>query len=162
MQKEVLIFLANTRMPKEGETLRTAFDFENLKGAFRDMDKDNSGSIEINEMKDAFRGSSNCSEEELNQIFYNVDFNQDGQVNYSEFLAATINKDKAVSQSNLEFAFHHFDVDNSGIITVENMKEVFKRQGRNVTDGEMDDLVNEINPEKAGEITFLEFSKLMN
>jgi hypothetical protein len=30
------------------------------------MDKDNSGSIEINEMKDAFRGNSNCTEEELN------------------------------------------------------------------------------------------------
>ena len=125
MQKEVLIFLANTRSTKEGESLKTAFDFESLKGAFRSMDKDNSGSIEISEMKDAFRGSCNCTEEELNQIFYKVDFNEDGQVNYSEFLAATINKEKAVSVSNLEFAFHHFDTDNSGVITTDNLKEVF-------------------------------------
>jgi len=132
MQKEVLIFLANTRQQKEGESLKTAFDFESLKGAFRAMDKDNSGSIEIGEMKAAFRGTGSCTEDELNQIFYKVDFNEDGQVNYSEFLAATVDKQKAVTQSNLEFAFHHFDVDNSGVITTENLMEVFKRQGRNV------------------------------
>jgi len=97
MQKEALIFLANVRQPKEGESLKTAFDFESLKGAFRAMDKDNSGSIEISEMKDAFRTTGNCSEDELNQIFYKVDFNEDGQVNYSEFLAATIDRKKAVT-----------------------------------------------------------------
>lgn len=45
MQKETLLFLANNKSAKEGETLATAFDFESLKAAFRAMDKDNSGSI---------------------------------------------------------------------------------------------------------------------
>jgi Ca2+-binding EF-hand superfamily protein len=41
-------------------------------------------------------------------------------------------------------------VDNSGVITTENLKEVFLRQGRNVSTEEMDALIEEINPDKAG------------
>ena len=77
-------------------------------------------------MKDAFRSSA-IPETELNDIFAKLDFNDDGHIDYSEFLAATINKDKANTIDNLKFAFHHFDVDNSGFITSENLQEVFRR-----------------------------------
>lgn len=71
--------------------------------------------------------------EELNQLFYNIDFNHDGELNYSEFLAATVNKEKAVSDNNLKLAFHHFDVDNSGFITDENLVEAFRREGKKIS-----------------------------
>jgi len=40
--------------------------------------------------------------------------------------------------------------------------EVFKRQGRNVTEEEMASIIEEINPIKENEITFAEFCKLMH
>ena len=61
------------------------------------------------------------TDSELNDIFEKIDFNADGEINYSEFLAATINKEKAVTMDNLKFAFTHFDVDNSGHITADNL-----------------------------------------
>lgn len=84
-------------------------------------------------MKEAFKGSG-MKEAELDEIFRKIDFNQDNEINYSEFLAACLNKDKVVTVSNLEFAFHHFDVDNSGFITAQNLMEVFKRQGQTLTE----------------------------
>ena len=56
-----------------------------------------------------------------------IDFNKDGDVNYSEFLAATINKQKCITEENLKYAFHHFDIDGTGFITPANLMEVFKR-----------------------------------
>lgn len=58
---------------------------------------------------------------EVGEIFSKIDFHKDGYIRYDEFLAATINKEKAVLESNLKFAFHHFDIDDSGFITAENL-----------------------------------------
>ena len=66
-----------------------------------------------------------------------IDVDHKGAINYSEFLAATIDKQKALSMQNLMFAFHHFDVDNSGYITEENLSEVFHREGRKVTQAQI-------------------------
>ena len=62
-----------------------------------------------------------------------IDTDHDGVINYSEFLAATIDKQKTLTMQNLMFAFHHFDVDNSGYITEQNLSEVFHREGRKIT-----------------------------
>ena len=70
-----------------------------------------------------------------------TDFNEDGEINYSEFLTACINKEKAVTIDNLQFALHHFDVDNSGYITAENLQEVFRRQGKMMTLQNVQDII---------------------
>ena len=100
-------------------------------------------------------------EADLNTIFEKIDFNNDNEINYSEFLAATMNKEKVVSESNLKFAFHHFDVDNSGFITAENLQEAFKRQGRLIELSEVQGMIAEIKPENSDRITLAEFSKMM-
>ena len=154
------MFLANARFQEEGESLKTAFDFKMLRNAFRELDVDNSGTLEIAELKQAFE-KSGLSNEEMNDLFYKIDFNQDGKLNYTEFLAATVDKNKAVTQQNLKLAFHHFDVDNSGKITSENLLEVFKRQGQHMTKDECDKMINEANPENANELNFKEFETLI-
>ena len=55
-------------------------------------------------------------------------------------MAATVDKKKALTKANLLFAFHHFDVDNEGYITKNDLKEVFKRQGQKLSD----DIINDI------------------
>lgn len=72
-------------------------------------------------------------QEDLDDIFKMIDFDKDGMINYSEFLAATVDKKKALTMQNLWFAFHHFDVENSGYITEAGLTEVFHREGRKFT-----------------------------
>ena len=61
-----------------------------------------------------------------------MDFNNDGEINYSEFLAVTVDRRKAITEANMLFAFHHFDIDNTGFITVENLEECFRREGKHL------------------------------
>ena len=65
------------------------------------------------------------------------DLNHDGEINYTEFLAVTVDRRKAMTENNMLFAFHHFDIDNTGVITFENLKECFKREGRHFEDTEL-------------------------
>lgn len=86
----------------------------------------------MNEMKQAFKDAT-ISSEDLENIFRTIDFHKEGTINYSEFLAATVDKKKALTMQNLWFAFHHFDVENSGFITEAGLAEVFHREGRRIT-----------------------------
>lgn len=88
LQIEALTFLVNN-VTKE-------IDFKILRDAFRALDKKNTGLLSVNEIKEAFKGS-NFTQEDLDNIFRNIDLNHDGEINYSEFLAATVDKKKALT-----------------------------------------------------------------
>ena len=107
-----------------------------LKNAFRALDKDNSGTLSMAEIRDAFVEMKSPAKE-LETIFKNVDFNHDGEINYTEFLAVTVDRRKALQHANLLFAFHHFDTDNSGFISAANLNECFKREGKHLTEEEL-------------------------
>ena len=64
---------------------------------------------------------------DLEDIFRILDFDQDGQIIYSQFLAATVDKKSTLTMQNLWFAFHHFDVENKGVIDESSLMEVFRR-----------------------------------
>lgn len=125
------------------------------------MDKDNSGTLSIEEIKEAFR-KNNLTEEELNLLFRNLDFNDDGEINYTEFLAATVDRKQALNCANLKFAFHHFDSDNSGYLTHASLAECFRREGKHFTDDEIKKMLEQVNPKKEGKISFDEFCDFMN
>ncbi|MQM05971.1 hypothetical protein Taro_038797 [Colocasia esculenta] len=60
---------------------------EHLKTAFMFFDKDNSGYIEIDELKEALMdGSGQTEVEVVNQIFHEVDADKDGRISYDEFV----------------------------------------------------------------------------
>lgn len=47
-----------------------------------------------------------------------------GTIDYSEFLAATMERHMYIREEQLYEAFNRFDVDRSGVITLDNLKEV--------------------------------------
>jgi calcium-dependent protein kinase len=101
------------------------------------------------------------SEEEINQIFTRIDFNHDGEINYSEFLAVTVDRRKAITEANLTFAFHHFDVGNTGYITEQNLEECFRREGKHLTHEELQAMLAQVQTATAGRITYAEFRTFM-
>ncbi len=50
----------------------------------------------MNEIREAFKDSQ-ISQSDLNEIFGNLDLDHDGQINYTEFLAATVDKKTALT-----------------------------------------------------------------
>jgi len=57
----------------------------------------------------------------VRKIIEEVDFNGDGKIGYTEFLAATLDPLILKDTKKLEPIFSMFDTDNSGFITEENM-----------------------------------------
>mmetsp|Transcript_20151 Transcript_20151/g.14587 ORF Transcript_20151/g.14587 Transcript_20151/m.14587 type:complete len:110 (+) Transcript_20151:993-1322(+) len=106
--------------------------YHELLDAFKAIDKNNTGKLNLQEIKQAFAGYD--TEDHLKEVFEAIDLKHNGVIDYEEFLVATVDKDALLTQDNLEFAFHHFDVSNTGFITKEDLVEAFKRQGEHIPD----------------------------
>jgi calcium-dependent protein kinase len=70
-------------------------DVKTLQNEFKKIDKDYSGFIEFNELVNVIQESKvKMNKEEIHKIVKEVDYAENGLVNYSEFIAATINAKK--------------------------------------------------------------------
>ena len=49
------------------------------------------------------------TQEEIDTLMANIDANENGHVNYTEFINATVDKKKAITQEKLKAAFDYFD-----------------------------------------------------
>ena len=58
-------------------------------------------------------------------------------INYSEFISATIDLSKYLTDEKLDALFKDFDVDNSGSIAAKEIKDAFSRFNREVSDEEV-------------------------
>ena len=124
------------------------------------MDTDNSGTLQLSEIREAFN-ELQMPEQEINQIFERIDFNHDGEINYTEFLAVTVDRRKAITEANMLFAFHHFDIDNTGFITEQNLEECFRREGKHLTHEELQAMLGQVQVANPGQITYEEFKTFM-
>jgi Ca2+-binding EF-hand superfamily protein len=52
--------------------------------------------LTVNELKEALKESS-LSKDQLDKIFNSIDFDKDGIINYSDFLAATVDKHETLT-----------------------------------------------------------------
>jgi len=82
------------------------------------------GTIDVEEFKEAVKKSFKVSDQEAMQAFQAIDANHDNEINYSEFLAAMVSSRIAVHDEHLRNSFTRFDVDGSGVITVDNLRTV--------------------------------------
>ena len=72
--------------------------------------------------------------EEIASIVQELDFADNKKINYSEFIAATINAAEFLTEDKLEAIFKSFDIDNTGEITSQNLKDAFSKFGKEVTE----------------------------
>ena len=59
----------------------------------------------------------------LEKMVKNVDLNNSGKIDFSEFVAATMSDEKLMDDRCLRHSFDYFDTDNTGKISVDNLKE---------------------------------------
>lgn len=90
-----------------------------------------------------------------------VDYMGNGKINYTEFLAATISVRSVLTYEKLFALFKHFDTDDSGFITPENIKEAMAKAGKIVTDKDIEEIMHEHDLEKNKKISFEEFKVMM-
>jgi calcium-dependent protein kinase len=58
----------------------------------------------------------------VDELIQNVGMNREGEINFTEFLVAAMNREKLLSSKQIEKAFKMFDDDGNGYIDLEELK----------------------------------------
>ena len=149
--KEALFYLA--KISNEEELLK-------LKKAFLEIDKDNTGTLEYEEILETFEKLGiKKSENEVAEVWKGLDFHLDGKVNYTEFLAATINSFEFFKEEKIWSAFKYFDSDNKGYITYESMINALKTDNLTIDESSIKSMFEKFNKNK--KFNFEEFKSLI-
>ena len=101
-----------------------------------------------------------AAEQEVDKIMAIADADGSGEIDYSEFVVATINKRKLLSDEKLTSAFKLFDKDGSGSISADEIKEVLG-VGKNIDEKIWNEIILEVDGNGDGEISFDEFKTMM-
>jgi calcium-dependent protein kinase len=129
---------------------------------FLTYDENLDGKITKKEMIKCFRSLLKMSnvEKEVDEIFDKLDSDNNGFIEYEEFVRASIDKETLIRGDFLQFAFKLFDKDNSGEITIDELRNVFCN-GHSVSAKVLDEMFNKIDKDGSKSISFLEFQEVM-
>eukprot|EP00850_Spirogloea_muscicola_P022002 SM000272S10269 [mRNA] locus=s272:126940:131164:+ [translate_table: standard] len=131
-----------------------------LKETFKMMDADGSGTITLDELKEGLqRVGSNLKDVEIEELMKAADADQDGTIDYPEFLAATLQLNKIEREETLFAAFSYFDKDGSGYITIDEIQQACKDHG--VDDTNIMETIREVDSDNDGRIDYNEFVAMM-
>merc|ERR1712168_385345 len=93
-------------------------------------------------------------------MLLDVDENEDGRLDYSEFVSLMSRLTAAAGE--VYDMFRKFDLDKNGFIDWNELKIGMKKlTGENIPDEEIDDMMEEADLDGDGRINFSEFEKMM-
>ena len=121
------------------------------------------GTIELHELQLVMRKlGQDPSEEDLIEMIASVDDNGDNEIDFNEFLILMKSRiGKRDQDEELREAFAVFDTDGSGAIDRKELKRLMKKLGQALTEAEIDAMMDEVDTNGDGEISFEEFKALM-
>merc|ERR1711871_1263117 len=134
-----------------------------LRETFMALDNNGDGQLTVNEMKEGIK-KAGLKEipADLQQIMEDVDSDGSGVIDYTEFLAATLDKRLYLQEDVCWSAFRVFDRNGDGKISQEELKQVVQSgEVEDVATRAMAELMQEIDDNGDGVIDFQEFMKMM-
>ena len=152
LKKISLLFIASRLDENEINT---------LKKTFQTIDNSKDGQITFEELKNGLiqLKSNKMNEKDIRELFDLIDVDQNGKIDYTEFLAATIQKKNYLKKERLLEAFSVFDKDNSGQITKNELLEALKAEKSQ--EKEVEKYIQAVDKNGDGKIDYKEFLDLM-
>ncbi|GFP97738.1 calcium-dependent protein kinase 29 [Phtheirospermum japonicum] len=136
-------------------------DIKGLKQMFNNMDTDGSGTITYEELRTGLtKLGSKLSEPEIKQLMEAADVDKNGSIDYIEFITATMHRHRLDREENLHKAFCHFDKDNSGHITRDELRQAMTQYGMG-DEATIDEVLDDVDTDKDGKINYDEFVAMM-
>ncbi|CAD8207616.1 unnamed protein product [Paramecium octaurelia] len=139
-------------------------EIQELGKLFKELDQNGDGILTLEEVKKGLHNFQQESWGEVIQILKAIDTDCNGVINYTEFVAATMERNMYMKKEKLLQAFKMFDIDRSGKISSEELKKCL---GNNEIYSQSDpqlwqNLISEADQNKDGEIDYLEFVEMMD
>jgi len=131
--------------------------------AFDLFDTDKDKAIDYNELKVAMRALGfDAKKSDVVQILKDYDRHNTGKISFSDF--NDVMTDMMLRRDPREEickAFRLFDDDDSGKISLRNLRRVARELGENLTDDELRSMIDEFDEDGDGEISAEEFMSIM-
>jgi centrin-1 len=130
---------------------------QEIREAFDLFDTDGSGSIDAKELKAAMRALGfEPKKEEIQKMITN------GNIDFQEFLTMmTVKMRERDSKEEAFRAFRLFDDDESGSVTLKDLKRVAEGLNESMTDEELQEMIDEADREGTGEVSLDDFMRIM-
>ena len=132
---------------------------------FNRIDEDDDCRINKEELLEGLKikYNSNVKQEDVEQIFKNLDLNNNGYIDYEEFVSASVNKRKFMNKNVLMLAYKFFDKNDSGEITFDEIEKMFKESviDKKKVHESLHQIIKEVDLNIDGKITFEEFCIIM-
>ena len=137
-------------------------EIKKLRDAFRYCDEDNTGMITITQLQKVMKDIGlTVSENEMSKIIEKIQIEPSDKINYTPFIAAAMNSKHYIDEEMLWLAFKHFDVDNSGFITFDDIKEFMQKTGKVISDEVIKQMIKDNDFTRDGKISFVDFCMVM-
>ncbi|XP_030761812.1 troponin C, isoallergen Bla g 6.0201-like [Sitophilus oryzae] len=104
---------------------------------------------------------------ELESVICEIDEDGNGEVNFEEFanLAARFlvedDEDTDAIQTELKGAFRLYDREGNGFITIEVLREILRELDENLSETDLDNMIEEIDTDGSGTVDWEEFKAVM-
>ena len=161
LQQATLAFLVHNFAPKE--------ELNELKKIFFAFDKNGDGKLSKEEFVTGLTnidynfnfGLKEEEKENIDGLIKNIDSDNNGFITFEEFLIASINKEKILTEKNLKMAFDVFDRDKNGGISHEELKYILGEYNPNAREYLWKKMIQQIDLNQDGQISYEEFHKMM-
>ena len=140
-------------------------DVVNACKLFNQIDVNGDGKINKDELLKGLQNKikSDTLKKDVDIIFQNIDMDNNGYIEYEEFVRGAVSKERFMNTKVIEFAFRYFDKDGSGEITFDEIEAVFKDsiQDKSKVHESLKKIIAEVDTNGDGIISFNEFADIM-
>lgn len=147
-----------------GEVKLSDAELAELKDIFAMFDKDNSGSIDVNELESMVSSLGiSATKEDLNDMIAEADIDKSGTIEFDEFktlIGPHFQKEKP--PEDYIDAFNFFDKDGDGFISRSELRNIMNTVDSKLAESDIEDMIKEADINGDGKIDFDEFIKMMH
>ena len=155
LQQSTLAYIVHNLVNKE--------DCDYLRQVFIALDDNGDGKLTETELINGLSIllEKSEAEKEVKRLFEIIDVDGNGFIEYEEFLRAGLDKAKILTKDNLETAFKLYDINNRGKINAKELGNVLGSGEDNVEENVWQEMIDEADIDKDGEINFDDFKGIM-
>jgi calcium-dependent protein kinase len=130
---------------------------------FTKIDRNGDGQLTIEELTAGLKDIPEIKIDikDLTKAMEVIDSNQNGLIDYTEFIAACMHSKSYLKDNHLRSAFAYFDKDNGGTISRDELRQCLTSEDFTMTEEQINDMLLGVDANDDGEVDYDEFLTMM-